>query len=961
MASSLSSRLSSVRRNTDSLETERQNFIKRQQTSVNKAINAQEVPVKEKHVRSIIIGTFQEKGASTFWSVVCRLPVQGTPVVCWKFCHTLHKVLREGHEEAQKQLREHTDHLKDLGRMWGHFHDGYGKLNAAYCSLLNTKLEFHKKNPLLPGNLVLPQPEKDIEKMCENDINNYFQMSVEIFDYLESLIALQAAVFKSFNLSKPMSGTPSGQCRLSPLIAVILDSGQLYDFSVRLLYKLHACLPEDTLDGHRSRFLKQFHALKEFYAKCSSIIYYRRLIQVPTLPAEPPNFFVASMNQDTYISPAVMLALNESMLDGSGRDSPPPPSEASSIEEPVFEKFEEPVMHSAMLVDLMSSPPPQQNGQQSQQQQIQQSGPDERDWIIEQLREEVNQLKFELERTKKEDQRIIEALKKRLMEMEQEMNEHRTVVETQCEENETLRDKVKELEHAALMVSEEKLVDAERRSKVNEERFKKMKDVYNKLREEHLGLLRVNAEANKQLTTVSKCSEETVLARQTAEQTVEKLQMSIAQTASREAQLKRQMEEQRKKLLAKAVEAAEETLRLITQQMDDPQFASATCTPEYLQSRAPIADECVNNLERCFNSYQQNSNDFGGLIGAIASFSQSLGEYMLQGKATSNLAPVDVGERLSSNCHATCSSALTVLHALKEEDQQGFTRNEGDLRENLRAISNLTQELISEEISSTEEIGDLVEAEMQSTTDLVDQAASRIEEMLKRSREADTGVKLEVNERILDSCTQLMICIKELITKSKSLQQEIVASGRGSATAKEFYKRHHRWTEGLLSAAKLVGVGASHLVDSSDKLMKGKGKFEELMVCSHEIAASTAQLVAASKVKADKGSPNLKGLQVASRNVATATAGVVASAKTGAQMIEEGDSPDFTKMTLTQTKRMEMEAQVTVIELESKLEKERVKLAELRKQHYQLAGASEGWEEGEDGDFGGQGEYADLV
>nr|XP_054749520.1 huntingtin-interacting protein 1-like isoform X1 [Lytechinus pictus] len=926
------------------------------QTSVNKAINSQEVPVKEKHVRSIIIGTFQEKGASTFWSVVCRLPVQGNPVVCWKFCHTLHKVLREGHEEAQKQLRQHTDHLKDLGTMWHHFHDGYGKLNAAYCTLLNTKLEFHRKNPSMPGNLVLQEPEKDIEKMCENDINNYFQMSVEIFDYLESLITLQAAVFRSFDMSRALSGTPSGQCRLSPLIPVILDSAQLYDFSVRLLYKLHACLPSDTLEGHRSRFLKQFHALKEFYTKCSSIIYFRRLIQVPTLPADPPNFFVAAMNQDTYISPAVMLAINESMNDSSGRDSPPPPSEAS-IEEPAFE---EPVMHSAMLVDLMSSPPPQHNGQ-FQQQQVQQSGPDERNWIIEQLREEVNQLKFELDRTKREDQRIIEELKRRLMEMEQEMNEHRTVVETQCEENETLRDKVKELEYAALMVSEEKLVDAERRSKVNEERFKKMKDVYTKLREEHLSLLRVNAEANKQLTTVSKSSEDMVAARETAEKTVEKLQMSIAQTASREAQLKRQMEEQRKKLLAKAVEGAEETLKLIIQQMEDPQFASATCTPEYLQSRAPIADECVDNLERSYNSYQQNSNDFGGLIGSIASFSHSLGEYLLQGKATSNLAPVDVGERLSSNCLATCNSALTVLQSLKEEDQQNFTKNENNLRDKLRDISHLTQELISEETSKTEEIGDLVETEMQSTSDLVDQAAIRIEEMLKRSREADTGVKLEVNERILDSCTQLMICIKELITKSKSLQQEIVASGRGTASAKEFYKRHHRWTEGLLSAAKLVGVGASHLVDSSDKVMSGRGKFEELMVCSHEIAASTAQLVAASKVKADKGSVNLKGLQVASRNVATATAGVVASAKTGAQMIAEGDSPDFTKLKLTQTKRMEMEAQVTVLELESKLEKERVLLAELRKRHYQLAGASEGWDEEDDVDFGGQGEYADLV
>lgn len=35
---------------------------------------------------------------------------------------------------------------------------------------------------------------------------------------------------------------------------------------------------------------------------------------------------------------------------------------------------------------------------------------------------------------------------------------------------------------------------------------------------------------------------------------------------------------------------------------------------------------------------------------------------------------------------------------------------------------------------------------------------------------------------------------------------------QGSATAKEFYKRHHRWTEGLISAAKAVGWGAKVLV-----------------------------------------------------------------------------------------------------------------------------------------------------
>lgn len=37
--------------------------------------------------------------------------------------------------------------------------------------------------------------------------------------------------------------------------------------------------------------------------------------------------------------------------------------------------------------------------------------------------------------------------------------------------------------------------------------------------------------------------------------------------------------------------------------------------------------------------------------------------------------------------------------------------------------------------------------------------------------------------------------------------------------------------------------------ESADKVVLHTGKYEELIVCSHEIAASTAQLVAASKVR----------------------------------------------------------------------------------------------------------------
>lgn len=54
---------------------------------------------------------------------------------------------------------------------------------------------------------------------------------------------------------------------------------------------------------------------------------------------------------------------------------------------------------------------------------------------------------------------------------------------------------------------------------------------------------------------------------------------------------------------------------------------------------------------------------------------------------------------------------------------------------------------------------------------------------------------------------------------------------------------------------------------------------------------------------------------------------------------------DFSKLTLHQAKRLEMESQVRVLELENSLVKERMRLAGLRKQHYHLAGASAGWDE----------------
>lgn len=64
------------------------------------------------------------------------------------------------------------------------------------------------------------------------------------------------------------------------------------------------------------------------------------------------------------------------------------------------------------------------------------------------------------------------------------------------------------------------------------------------------------------------------------------------------------------------------------------------------------------------------------------------------------------------------------------------------------------------------------------------------------SRETNSGMRLEVNDKILDSCNGLMNAVRELVIRSKEVQEEIVAQGKGATTPSEFYKKNHLWTEG---------------------------------------------------------------------------------------------------------------------------------------------------------------------
>ncbi|XP_070591133.1 huntingtin-interacting protein 1 isoform X2 [Erythrolamprus reginae] len=974
---------------------ERDTFERGQTVSINKAINAQEVAVKEKHARTCILGTHHEKGAHTFWSVVNRLPLSSNAVLCWKFCHVFHKLLRDGHPNVLKDSVRYKNELSDMSRMWGHLSEGYGQLCSIYLKLLRTKMEFHTKNPRFPGNLQMS--DRQLDETGENDVNNFFQLTVEMFDYLECELNLFQTVFSSLDMSRSVSVTAAGQCRLAPLIQVILDCSHLYDYTVKLLFKLHSCLPADTLQGHRDRFLEQFKKLKDLFYRSSNLQYFKRLIQIPQLPENPPNFLRASALSE-HISPVVVIP-----LEASSPDSEPimdlVEMETSSQQSLFDNKFDD-IFGSSFSNDPFNFN--SQNGMTK----------DDKDRLIEQLHREIDALKDEFKNFKAESHRLVMQLKGRISELEAELEEQKHLKQQALDESEFLHTELDEWKkrHEDTEKAQRSLTEIERKAQTTEQRYVKLKEKYSELVQNHADLLRKNAEVTKQVTVsrqvqsdterdkkeledsfqrlseqAQRKSEEehtTHLAvlkqekdiltdtmaqrdqqmaaleaevrqlkatfekeKECSSKTIQELQNRLGESEGNTQALQQELLDKQFVLLQCAVKEAEQMVQDALNQLEDPTHISSTSSADYLLSRTRAAFECVERLQEACSQYLSDQSDVSSLLSCVPLFAHLIGDAILQASATSHMAPMESADLLLETSKQCGNETLHYLGMLKDK----VTLESADctaVRNCLNQITSIGQDLRPKGLDVEEEkLGDLVDEEMAATAAAVEVAAARIEEMLNKSRAGDRGVKFEVNERILGSCTDLMQAIQVLVLASKDLQQEIVESGRGAASPKEFYARNSRWTEGLISASKAVGWGATVMVDAADLVVQGNGKFEELMVCSHEIAASTAQLVAASKVKADKDSINLNKLQIASRGVNQATARVVASTKSGKSQIQEKDSMDFSDMTLTQIKRQEMDSQVRVLELESQLQKERQRLGELRKKHYELGGVAEGWDE----------------
>ncbi len=384
------------------------------------------------------------------------------------------------------------------------------------------------------------------------------------------------------------------------------------------------------------------------------------------------------------------------------------------------------------------------------------------------------------------------------------------------------------------------------------------------------------------------------------------------------------------------------------------QAGNLNSTPEYTLSMIEKAVNNATDFATVFNLYLggEAGGDHVEVIKGANELAQSLADVLINTKGITRLVEDEVSDKLISVAKAAGDTGLRTFLNLQSykldhirqptQRKEVAMRNNGEVRGALSKLSEVVDGLVPKggkagAVPTTNgDLGDLVEQEMLSAAQAIEAATARLEQLQSRQRDSSrySAVDIQVHDAILASALAITNAIARLIKAATESQQEIVAQGKGTSTTQQFYKRNNRWTEGLLSAARAVAFATNLLIESADGVLSGTHTLEQLIVASNEVAAATAQLVAASRVKANLMSKTQERLELAAKAVTEACKALVKQVKAiAAKQVHEEDV-DYKNMAVLEFKRREMEQQVEILRLEKELNASRHRLGAMRRAGY---------------------------
>lgn len=351
-------------------------------------------------------------------------------------------------------------------------------------------------------------------------------------------------------------------------------------------------------------------------------------------------------------------------------------------------------------------------------------------------------------------------------------------------------------------------------------------------------------------------------------------------------------------------------------------------TGPYVLSQIEKAASSAMEFSTSFNNFIADgpNSEHAELIRTVLTFSGAIADVLSNTKGLTRFASDDKkSDQLVSAARQSALSTVSFFRSIQSYRLEGLgdlektdvvINKNNEVQVNLNNLSKLADAFApkSKITSASGDLGDLVDREMTNAAKAIEAAAERLNKLMNKPRDGYSTYELKIHDSILEAAIAVTNAIAQLIKAATASQEEIVREGRGTSSKAQFYKKNNRWTEGLISAAKAVASSTNTLIETADGVISGRQEPERLIVASNNVAASTAQLVAASRVKASFMSKTQERLEVASKAVTNACRALVKQV----QQIIEGkrggeDAVDYSKLSGHEFKVQEMEKQVSFL------------------------------------------------
>ncbi|KAL1840341.1 hypothetical protein VTJ49DRAFT_555 [Mycothermus thermophilus] len=379
------------------------------------------------------------------------------------------------------------------------------------------------------------------------------------------------------------------------------------------------------------------------------------------------------------------------------------------------------------------------------------------------------------------------------------------------------------------------------------------------------------------------------------------------------------------------------------------QAGNQNASPSYVLSQIEKASASATEFATSFNNFIadgpngnhadliKNVHVFSGAIADVCSNAKGLTRLATDEKKSDSL--ID-GARQSARdtvkfFRSLLSFRLDGMDAVQKTDV--VINGNLEVHSSLQRLNQIVETFAPSfgKLAGKGDLSEIVDQELSKAADAIQAAVDRLNKLKNKPRDGYSTYELKVHDSILDAAMAITTAIAQLIKAATVTQNEIVQAGRGSSSRTAFYKKNNRWTEGLISAAKAVASSTNTLIETADGVLSNRNSLEQLIVASNDVAASTAQLVAASRVKAGFMSKSQENLEQASKAVGAACRALVRQVQ---NMIKdrgaEEEQVDYSKLGAHEFKVREMEQQVEILKLENALSAARHRLGEMRKISY---------------------------